>query len=342
MRRSAGITISAVIIFVGSAFTLLCAALMTMMAVLGPRINPRQQVVEPMGFLMGITLLYLGLTAWGTATGVGLLMRREWARISLLIFGVFLLFGFVFMGIFAFWIPFPTSVPNDRNPEATRMVMDGVRIFLAVVAGAFAALGGWWLYYFGRRATSEEFRMATAQRVASRGTAAVGHENLPAGTVPPPMAQSRPVSISIIAVLMLIGAVNFPLIGIMHAPLLMFGYLLNGWAGKLLLLTLGAAQVAAGVGLLKLKLWGRSLAIAVAILGLCNVAVSALLPGTQARFDQATQQIHNQWNVAGTATAPFHFPIALVLLPMLPFFLVELWFLVREKPAFVAAEAKAK
>ena len=83
MKRSAGITISAVLVFAGSALTLLFAALIALSAAVSvPNGN------LPHGFryiAMGVVVWAILFVIWGIASGMGLLHRREWARISILV-----------------------------------------------------------------------------------------------------------------------------------------------------------------------------------------------------------------------------------------------------------------
>jgi hypothetical protein len=70
MRRSAGITISAVLALVGSGFVLLLVGLV----VLGLEIGALTQLPRKASYYPAFAaLFYGGLAAWGMATGVGLL-----------------------------------------------------------------------------------------------------------------------------------------------------------------------------------------------------------------------------------------------------------------------------
>ena len=92
---------------------------------------------------------------------------------------------------------------------------------------------------------------------------------------------------------MLIGVLSILMTFVFRAPVLMFGFL---FSGRLLVVApLLAAQFAAGVGLLKMKLWGRTLAICVLFFGMLNIVITILVPGSQSRWDQAMQTIYSQW-----------------------------------------------
>jgi hypothetical protein len=77
MKRSVGITISAVIAFLGSGAVLLLG---TSAFLIVPASQP--QFLKYGTYFLGVLLV--GFATWGIASGVGLLRLREWARVSLL------------------------------------------------------------------------------------------------------------------------------------------------------------------------------------------------------------------------------------------------------------------
>jgi hypothetical protein len=319
MRRSAGITISAVVALVGSGFILLLAGLVVLGLVLGA-LAPLPGKVSY--FPAFAALFDWGFAAWGMATAVGLLKLREWARISLLVFAALLLFGAIVAGVAVLFVPMP--IPrNEPNPPLTTHLIAMLRVSSAILYGGFGALGAWWLYYFNKHSVRDEFRRSSP--VSPALLPFVG-----------PMSHARPVSVSIIGAFMLIGVLSILVALVLRAPWLMFGFLFSGWTAVFVASPLLLAQFAAGVGLLRMKLWGRALAICILLFGLLNVIVTALSPGSQSRWDQAMQTIYARWGLPSTI-APLHFPVWLMTVPAVPIFFVELWFLITRKPAFLAA-----
>ena len=137
MKRSAGVTIIAVIDFVGCAFTFLGAGISVLSIALQPFIPRAAGVPDPFAAAPGLKFIQLFsvvfmliLVAWGVATGVGLLKLREWARISQIVFaGLLTLIGIFTILLFLFiQLPLPQ---NDANPEMTRSVMQFTRIFIS-------------------------------------------------------------------------------------------------------------------------------------------------------------------------------------------------------------------
>jgi hypothetical protein len=276
----------------------------------------------------------LGCAAWGIATGVGLLRLREWARISQIVFAALLaLTGLASIAVIAF-IPMPVP-PNDRNPELTQHVFQFVRIGISVFYGGLAALGAWWLFYFNKKSIREEFRGRVSLTIA-----AAPLSGPPSAMLPAPMSSARPASISVIAALLFIGAASLPLIILTGSPAMMMGFVFYGPTAALICLPWTALQATAAYGLLKMKMWGRTLAIVVVSFGVVNLFAMALIPGSQARFDQAMQRLYSQWGIPVLVPAVTHLPILLTVLPSLPILAVEIWFLVTRKPAFIEAAAR--
>ena len=75
MRRSTGITVTAVLAFVGGGFTVLVALGTALMSVLMS--NSRASYALPRSFLLLAVVYYSGAAFWAIATGVGLLRLRD-------------------------------------------------------------------------------------------------------------------------------------------------------------------------------------------------------------------------------------------------------------------------
>lgn len=111
MKRSTGVTLSAVLVFFGSAMALLVGFFL----VAALKFAPHGSIPTP--FLRGALIfdgaLDLAFVAWGIASGVGLIRLRQWARMSMLVFsGMMIVFSLIPMLI----IPF---VPLQIGAEGT-------------------------------------------------------------------------------------------------------------------------------------------------------------------------------------------------------------------------------
>jgi hypothetical protein len=85
MARSTGITVSAVVVIIGGAFTVLCGA----MTLLGSDLvlNSSRAADAPVNLryiLVIEAFIFFGFGGWGLASGIGLIKTKDWARISTL------------------------------------------------------------------------------------------------------------------------------------------------------------------------------------------------------------------------------------------------------------------
>jgi hypothetical protein len=144
MRRSKGVTISAVLALIFSVFTVLPGAIFLVSYPFLRKSNPIPNFPpfpENFSFLLfaaATTLLFFGI--WGIATGVGLLKLKNWARISILIYAGMLLFF---------------SVPRFLLALVSPMTVG--RVFSALFDGVYATLGGFWIYFFNQVTVKAQF-----------------------------------------------------------------------------------------------------------------------------------------------------------------------------------------
>jgi hypothetical protein len=123
----------------------------------------------------------------------------------------------------------------------------------------------------------------------------------------------------------------------MDPPVFFLGYFFKGLSASLLMFSLALLQSFIGFGLLKLRLWGRTLAIYYFQFLIFNSLTMVLIPGTQARFEQAMNDMLR--DVQGTTGAPpplMHFPIWFGVIFAVPLLGLLLWIVVSRKDAFHA------
>ena len=336
--RPTGITIAAIIDLIGSAFVGLLGLVSLFGLVAQVAVQPPEAAALRGMQAIGV-VLFLALSAWGVATGIGLIRLRNWARISQLIFAGLLLFSGFSGAIVLPFMPFPTP-PNDPDPALTQKVFAGMKIGGEIFYLLCAILAVFWLYYFVRRSTVDAFHGNAADPQRPQFGPSTSAAARAAEPFRGPMNAGRPVSISIIAALFLLGLFFIPLAPLMGTPFILFGKMFYGWHGLLAAVPLLACQAGSCYGLLKMRLWGRTLAILTLLFGAANSALMWILPGSQQRFDDLMQQQVAKWGMPANMPVP-HFPAALMALGVIPILAIELFFLIKEKPAFVAAEAKA-
>lgn len=98
-----------------------------------------------------------------------------------------------------------------------------------------------------------------------------------------PVVPARPVSITIIAVLLLLGLGVTLIATLLPFPAFLFGVILSGWTSHVMYLVFACLSGVAGIGLLKLQKPAWVLTFALYVVGLLNV-VSLLLPNVRQRL----------------------------------------------------------
>lgn len=323
MNRSVGVTVTAVIVLFGSGLTLL-AGVMMLFASSSDLPIPENQVHFLKYFMVFLALVLFAAAAWGIASGTGLMRLREWSRISMLVFSALLLFVCIPGLLMFLFMPFPPP-GTAPSPELTKEMLAATRIFMAVLYGILAALGGWWIYFFNKRSTKDQFLKVRIP----------GLEGMPGAEVISPYA--RPLSITLIAWWLLISGFIGVLGLSVNPPVFFLGYFFKGTYASVLMLALALVQSLIGFGLLKLRPWGRTLAIYYFQFLIFNSLTMVLIPGTQARFEQAmSEMLSDMQGTLGTPPSPMHVPIWFGVIFAVPLLSLLLWIVVSRKDVFQA------
>ncbi|MGD0831039.1 MAG: hypothetical protein ABR907_08865 [Terracidiphilus sp.] len=286
MKRPTGIILSAVILLLASLFQLLMAMCMAFAAVMerkgmgagGLTVAPSAPPTPSwMAALMYVMCAFcVALAAWGIATTIGLLKLRRWARYSILVIGGLLaFFGFVsvLFSLFLLTIPLPSPANMDAAQAHTALAM--AKVIYGCMAFFYAlicAVGVWWLVYFNRRKVCEVFACST--------------ENGPVEIIVP---SRRPILISVIAALNLLGAASCLLLAFLPFPAAFFGWMLHGWEKTALCLIFAALTLAVAIGLWRLRQWGLRLALFMQAFGLLNCIFFMMHPSLFLRYNDEIQ-----------------------------------------------------
>lgn len=325
MKRSAGVVAAALVAMLGSAFMLLMA-LLTVLSVVLSRFLPQQNGIAAAGTaaVTAIALFYLALGGGGFATALGVLKLRPWARIPMIIFGGFTAFTCVFTGLLVFFIPMP-AVPNSNLTPAD---WSHVRVVTVAMFAIPAAIGVWWLVLFNLRSTRQQFTAgapAAASLPPPIPTDAASRPAVPAA------GPARPVSITIIACLYLLGALSLPYTLMGNHPAIFLGRLVWGRSATALVLLTLAATLYAGIELLRLRPAARIVGICLTLYGVLNSLLFVLLPGADARFGEmmSTMQVPTVLPMSAFLTI-----IRFSMLAGAAVSIVILWILIANKSVF--------
>jgi len=301
MKRSMSVTLVGIVALLGSLGTLVgifAAAVFTFSSASNPDMSvPGAKAAG----LIGLAFLFL-LSIWGIAAGIGVFLLKRWARISIIVFGIFVIFVGFFGGVIILIMPLPSSGQNAVGP------------FMAVKAGIAAfyllmgAIGLWWVLLFNSRSVKSQF---------------AGDQLVEDG---------RPVSISIIAWLFIVGCLFLPLSLVMRWPIAFLGLLLTGWTAAFLFALLTVFQLYVGFGLLRLNPRSRVLAIYYSVWGAVNGILLYALPGREARLAamMKASSTHSHQPTPSITTLPY-WPIEIMILTIM---IIQVYFLITRKPAF--------
>jgi len=282
MKRSVGVTVIVILSLLGSVFTFAIGILVVVLMIMAPVPRSGPFPASPAFFrvmLLLASLMYLLPAVWGIVTGIGLWRLKNWARISMIVFSVLLILMGGFSGLMTLVIPIPPTPGNNVDPS----VITGVRISIGAFMLTLAGVGVWWLVFFNRSKVKEQFGLSPALADASSLQTSYPVQGVPVGTADPG-ARKRPLSISVLAWLVLISCLSLPFSLLLRAPAILFTKLLTGWPADLFYLAFAVAQVSIGLGLLRLRPAARMAAIIYFAFGSVNAAVFYLAPGGDARM----------------------------------------------------------
>ena len=349
MNRSAGVTVIAVLALVGSAGAMGLGALTLVGLLVGSGATaPKDFPGSPTFFramMLLVPLVYVLPAVWGIVSGVGLLQRKNWARISTIVFSTLLIAFGVFTG-FGSLIFFLNAPP----PTMEREVAVFVRVFMVALATAEIGIGVWWLVFLNRARVREEFVGPRFNALATAGYPMQPSYHVqppPAAMAPVPIAPkgpTRPLSISIIAWILLASSILLPINLILHAPASLFVWILTGWQADALFLVVVALLIYIGVGLLRLNPYARLAGIGYFAFALANSAVFFFAPGARARMMRAVELQHSMFPwMRDLPKASYQIdPMPFLLMGAvmgLAFCLVPLYFLITNKKAFERSPA---
>ncbi len=297
MSRSIGVTISAVLVLLGSLFWLLVSSLAL---VFQPTEPPLSSALRYANIFAPLSMVLSSV--WGVLTAIGLFRLKRWARISLLIFAVLLVYAGAVTVVVMLLATLPAQLSEEQQ-SLSRTV--GVVIFSPAMG-----IGIWWLYLFNKASVKAQF--PKAERVSG-----------------------SPISITVIAVFMIWGAIAPLLMGVFGRPTIFFGFIVTGWPASLISMIMAILSFYVGYGLLRLSDLSRKVAIGYMVYAMANSLSFLVLPG----FGKRMAVLPGVLEMAGEGTPAMSTGlIVLMNLSSLIIFAIALWFLVTRKQAFISGE----
>jgi hypothetical protein len=274
MKRSIGVTVSAVVSLLGS-LLLFGLGVLVIVAMLVARPSNAEQIGRmPQSFLIAMFLIvYLAPAVWGIATSIGLFRLKPWARISMLIFSALLAGMGCLSGLATALIHFPTPPNANLDPGFAT----GLRIGLTGFWMLLAAVAVWWLALFTRSGVKAQFVSSPVLGVAG-DPLQVGSSST---TVP---GSNRPLSITVIAWFLIVGCAFLVISVMLQTPAALFTMILSGWKAGLLYVLFACVSLTVAIGLFRLKPWARAAAIFYLGFGMMNALVFYFAPGASGRF----------------------------------------------------------
>jgi len=300
------VTAAGVVAILFACFGMLSTLLMVLLLLVAPAVQAARSQTNALPALRGILIaiyIFLFVLAIGQLiVGINVLRRRNWARITILIWGALM------AGLCAITLVVMIFVLNSQTFGAVQTkdigpVLVIARIFAAFFYGIPLTIGVWWLILFTRPRVVAAFQNVTPTHVEAPHTldpsgfpaAAFQPTNPAASVARAPRKSSIPIPIAVIAAFDASGAFSMILALFIplpfRAPFFLFGMRLDGFPYKLLLALIGVSYIIFIVGIFKLKRWGLDSLLIVKSLFLASGIVSLFNPHFMEAIDEMIAKI---------------------------------------------------
>jgi hypothetical protein len=302
MPNRFAIRASAVLALAASLATLLFSLAMASALLLSPiryggPLPPN--LTKALGAVMAVFLAAAGI--WGIAVAVGVFRRRNWARVSMAVFGGLLLF-FGGTGALAMLL-----VPYPMNPDLSPQVVSIAHAAMLTFYLLMAVVGASWLVVFNRQSGKRYFAEAAA-----------------------PAESVRPLSIGVIGWYLITAAAGTALWGVFRIPTILFGFVVTGWTTLAVCTALTAVQLYLGAGLLQLderaRVW--------TIVYFCAMGAHGLAPAVAPEYPARMREFAAEFQKFFHMEMPLLPNAWLLATASVAYAAILIWFLVRRRAAF--------
>jgi hypothetical protein len=242
-----------------------------------------------------IWLFGLGIAVFGFFVGIGVLRRRNWARITMLIWGgiMAVLSAISIPFIFLVFNTLPSALPNSAEAGP---FMGILKVFVVLFYGIPLGIGIWWLVLFTRPRVAAAFA-APASLASYPSAMDVTGFPLPEPAAAPSISPKAvcPLPLMIFAGFLVFSSVcmvlvvPFPMTGAM--PFFLFGHFFSGLSAKAVFGIMGLVFGVGAIGILKLKSWALDTVLVLQLVLLANGLLSLLNPRFLAAMQEAMQRV---------------------------------------------------
>jgi hypothetical protein len=277
-------------------------ALGSLLAALSTMLMPEVQTVQgvppmpPEVRTMSAIMMFfmLALSVFGIFVGIGIIRRRNWARITILVWAGFMTFVSLSAVALSFVIfnAMPAMQLPNVNAADTGRFMHVVNLFVAIFYGIPAAVGIWWIALFTRK------RVAIAFTNPVLAAPAMDPSGFPQMADPMAVQQQKrpacPLPLAILAGLFIFSGsftLIFTLVQLPYSfPFYFFGHIYSGRGARIVMALFSLFFVIAGIGMLKLKPWALHAVLAVQSLFFINGLFAIMSPTFRADIQDAIEK----------------------------------------------------
>ena len=271
-RRSSSVVAAGVVGIIASLFAILIAVAVIVGLSAMPPGNAAASIPPfAKSMVVAMMILFGGMAIFGIFTSVGVLHLKNWARISMLIWGGVMA---VFCGLVLVFVAFG---PLQEPPGGTPVSFLYVRILISVVYGIPFLIGAWWLWLFNQQRVKEQFLTAPA--------ADGWQPAAPQPRCPLPLAILAGFSIFSAGFSLLLPLTNFPV------NVILFGYRFHGALGVALFFLSAGIFFVGAVGMLRLKRWSYPLMLGQYFFWMASGTVTLVSPSYERNMQEMMSQM---------------------------------------------------
>jgi hypothetical protein len=279
--------------------------------------SPAQQQLPPSirtatSFML---VFFVLLSLFGLITCVYVLRLKNWARITMIVWGS-LMAGFSGLVLLSTLL-----LPKAGLPPNSPLSVETMKVILQVFYGIPLFVGGWWVVLFTRPVVRAQFDPSESSYLPTVDPV-TGAIQAPVAVVPP--RPRCPLPLTIVAYYLLFSATCVAFLPLLRIPptAILFAHVFRGKLGLLLLLLPAVLFVVGAIGMLKLQRWGFWLVLGLQFFGMISGAVTVL----SSNFDQNMREAISQMNIPQAPSASFMQTRSFMIVVLLPIFAL-IWIL---------------